>query len=72
MSRVLIKNANLITMDEKFSGDCMIIDNGRILAVGKEEKLILDKVKGADVVDMKGATILPGFIDPHGHFCYGT
>lgn len=68
MSRVLIKNANLITMDEKFSGDCMIIDNGKILAVGKEEKLILDKVKGADVVDMKGATILPGFIDPHGHF----
>lgn len=68
MARTLIKNANIITMDENVSGDCMILEGSRILAVGREEKLIAEKVNGADVVDMKGATIVPGFIDPHGHF----
>lgn len=68
MSRILIKNANIITMDENVAGDCMIINGSRILAVGREEKLIAEKVNGANVVDMKGATIIPGFIDPHGHF----
>lgn len=68
MSRTLIKNANIITMDESVTGDCMILEGSRILAVGREEKLIAEKVSGAEVVDMKGATIVPGFIDPHGHF----
>lgn len=68
MSKKLIKNANIITMDEKVSGDCMIVEDGRILAVGMERKLIAEKVKDADVVDLGGATVVPGFIDPHGHF----
>lgn len=68
MARILIKNANIITMDKKVSGDCMIIEDGRILAVGKERKLIFEKVKDAEIVDMDGAAVVPGFIDPHGHF----
>lgn len=68
MARILIKNADIITMDENVAGDCMVIDKGRILAVGREEKLIAEKVNGAEEVDLKGATIVPGFIDPHGHF----
>ena len=68
MSRILIKNANLITMDENAAGDCMVIENGKILAVGREQKLIAESVSGANVIDMDGACIVPGFIDPHGHF----
>lgn len=68
MPRILIKNANIITMDADVSGDCMVIEDGKILVVGKEKKLIQSSVIGADIVDMDGATVVPGFIDPHGHF----
>lgn len=47
----------------------MAIKNGKILAVGKSEK-ILASYTSTRIIDAKGKFIYPGFIDAHSHF-YG-
>ncbi|MDQ3817303.1 MAG: 5'-deoxyadenosine deaminase [Acidobacteriota bacterium] len=62
---ILIKNASLVTMDEKGSiveGD-LLIRGGRIGGVG-------EALGSADVViDATGCAVLPGFVQTHVHLC---
>ena len=59
---LLIKNANMIDAYESFCGDILIID-GIITEIGKE----INK-EGIDIIDAKGLTLMPSFIDTHAHF----
>ena len=59
---LLIKNANMIDAYEKFKGDILIID-GKINQIGKE----INK-EGIEIIDAKGLTLMPSFIDTHAHF----
>ena len=59
---LLIKNANVIDAYESFYGDILIID-GVITEIGKE----INK-DGIDIIDAKGLTLMPSFIDTHAHF----
>ena len=59
---LLIKNANVIDAYESFYGDILIID-GIITEIGKE----INK-DGIDIIDAKGLTLMPSFIDTHAHF----
>jgi Tol biopolymer transport system component/imidazolonepropionase-like amidohydrolase len=64
---VLLKNARVITMRGKEifeRGDIFIRDN-RIVSVGKSGTL--KGTRGAKVMDMRGKTITPGFVDTHAH-----
>ncbi|MGI9228284.1 MAG: amidohydrolase family protein, partial [Gammaproteobacteria bacterium] len=61
-------NGNILTMDD----DNPVVESlaerdGRILAIG--DRLQVEKVSGNNIRyrDMKNATLLPGFIDSHGH-----
>ncbi len=63
---LLLKNARIITMKGKEvieRGD-ILIENNRIKTVGGR----LRAPKGATVLDMKGKTIVPGYVDTHAHF----
>ncbi|MBI4637958.1 MAG: amidohydrolase family protein [Candidatus Rokubacteria bacterium] len=46
----------------------VILDEGRVVAVGPEAALSLPR--GAEILDAAGRTILPGFIDCHVHATY--
>ena len=59
---LLIKNDNMIDAYESFYGDILIID-GIITEIGKE----INK-EGIDIIDAKGLTLMPSFIDTHAHF----
>lgn len=59
---LLIKNANMIDAYESFCGDILITD-GIITEIGKE----INK-EGIDIIDAKGLTLMPSFIDTHAHF----
>lgn len=59
---LLIKNANMIDAYESFYGDILITD-GIITEIGKE----INK-NGIDIIDAKGLTLMPSFIDTHAHF----
>lgn len=60
-------NGNVITVDKNETvAEAILIEDGKIKAVGtNDEILALDA--DAERVDLNKKTILPGFIDPHGH-----
>jgi predicted amidohydrolase YtcJ len=43
------------------------IRQGRIVAVGTTQAVLAHRGSGTRVVDLRGKTMLPGFIDAHGH-----
>ncbi|MCO6360817.1 amidohydrolase family protein [Roseivirga pacifica] len=63
----LLKGARIITMngDEVIENGDVLIENARIKAVGPSGSL--EVPRKAEVIDMSGKTIVPGFIDTHAH-----
>jgi hypothetical protein len=41
--------------------------DGEIIAVGSEAEVMKHKGEGTKLIDLKGRTMLPGFVDAHGH-----
>ena len=61
---LLIVNANIYTVDAQFSkASQMAVKDGKIVYVGDDCPL-----RAKEVVDMKGRSVYPGFIDGHCHF----
>lgn len=66
--RTLYYNGNVITMNEaQPKAEAILVEDGRIVAVGSSEAL-LEQRATAHLMDLDGATVLPGFIDSHSHF----
>lgn len=64
---VLLKGARLVTMKgaEVIERGDILIQNNRIQAVGKSGSV--KAPKGTQVINLRGKTIVPGFIDTHAH-----
>jgi len=65
---VVLRGAKIITMKGEEvipDGDIVITDN-RIAAVGKRGSVTVPA--GAKIMDVKGATIMPGIVDVHAHW----
>jgi predicted amidohydrolase YtcJ len=62
-------NGTVLTMDAQNSiAEAIVIENDKIVAVGSLRK-VKPYMNGDTVVhDLAGKTLLPGFIDAHGHF----
>jgi hypothetical protein len=65
---LVLRGATLITMngDEIIENADLVIENNRITAVGARGDV--DIPSGAEVMNMNGKTIVPGFVDTHAHF----
>lgn len=57
--------------DEAPHAQAVAVKDGKILAVGDKEEVL--KTKGAEtkLIDLNGKTMLPGFVDAHGHVFMG-
>lgn len=66
---VVYQGGPIITMsgDTPETVDAIAVSNGKITAVGNVEAVNKVAGKRAHHVDLKGHTLLPGFIDAHGH-----
>jgi predicted amidohydrolase YtcJ len=61
-------NANVITVnDAQPSAEAVAIQEGKILAVGDRSTIEALKGPSTQIIDFQGKTVVPGFIDPHGH-----
>ncbi len=67
---IIFKDGNILTMEKsKQKAEALAIKFGRIAQVGNNREV--QKLAGPKtaVVDLKGQTLVPGFIDTHSHFC---
>ena len=46
----------------------LLVENGKIRAIGAPLSLPSETVPGLKTIDAKGALIVPGFVDAHNHF----
>ena len=64
----VIVGSTVLPVDAAFSeAEAVCVRDGRILAVGSEADVRAVAGTDAEVIDRPGATILPGFIEPHAH-----
>ncbi len=62
---IVFKGANIITVTgQTFSGGTMVVQNGKIIAVGAAN---IATPANATIVDAAGKTIMPGIVDTHSH-----
>lgn len=64
---------NIITMDIATpSAEAVAVKDGNILAVGSYAEISQYVGPATNSIDLKGDTLLPGFIDPHSHFSHAA
>ena len=61
--KTIYTNGTIITMDEN-QGNALVEENGRIISVGEYDDLYQEDML---VIDLKGHTLMPSFIDAHSH-----
>lgn len=62
----------VITIDDaKPRAEAVAVKDGRILAVGATDEVMAHKGPSTKMVDLDGRTMVPGFVDPHGHIVLG-
>lgn len=63
----LYYNGEILTMEREETAEAVLVEDGRIAAVGEREKL--ERMAPEAVKrDLNGHTLMPAFIDPHSHF----
>ncbi len=59
---------DIVTVNELQPGaEALAIRKGRIIAVGYRDEVMKFQGKNTVINDLQGKSLLPGFIDPHGH-----
>ena len=68
MSDMIFYNGDIITMDDiNKSCEAIFVRDGKILKVGSSSEVMNLRTNDTEVIDLKGKTLMPGFIDPHSH-----
>ena len=64
----LFSGGKVITVDSRFTiSEAVLVANNRIVAVGKGDDVSSLAPTGTRRIDLDGRTLMPGFIDTHGH-----
>ena len=66
--QILFYGGTILTVDKEFSEvEAIVIEDKRIIATGGFDDMAAQFGKTANLNDLQGHTMLPGFIDPHAH-----
>ena len=61
-------NGNVVTVDpDKSIVESFAVKDGKFLMVGSDDHVLKSRCKTTEVIDLKGRTVLPAFIDCHNH-----
>ena len=65
---LIVTNGNILTQDDSLPrASAFAVKDGHFVAVGSEDDIRELGAAGTEIVDVEGATVLPGFIDAHSH-----
>lgn len=68
MKKNIYFNGDIITVNANNDiVQAILIEDGLIKAVGKNEEILKLAHKNTEKIDLRGNTMIPGLIDPHGH-----
>ncbi|MFO7664970.1 MAG: amidohydrolase family protein, partial [Chloroflexota bacterium] len=68
-AEVIYFGGPIITMDDdRREVEAIAVAGGRIIATGQKEYVMRTKTNDTRLVDLAGKTLMPSFIDSHGHF----
>ncbi|HEY5647380.1 MAG TPA: amidohydrolase, partial [Pseudomonadales bacterium] len=63
---LIVTNGRILTLDDANRlADTLVVDDGRIVAVG--DARLADRYRADTTIDMRGQTVMPGFVDSHIH-----
>jgi predicted amidohydrolase YtcJ len=67
-TQTLFHGGTILTVDEAFSEvEALVVEDKVIVATGNLEDMKKEYGKSAELIDLQGRVMLPGFIDPHSH-----
>ncbi len=67
-AETLFAHGNIYTLDpHRPRAEALAVSQGRILAVGSRAEIERYRDPATEVIDLEGATVLPGLIDAHAH-----
>lgn len=65
---LILHHGRIVTIDKNFSIEQAIaVEKNRILSVGPNEAILKLRGDETEVIDLKGAMVLPGLMDSHAH-----
>ena len=68
MKKIIYCNGTILTVNEDMpTVEAVLVEDGIIKKVGTKEEILSLKDDETEIFDLEGNTMLPGFIDPHGH-----
>ncbi len=68
MTDLILHNANVDTLDDaRPHANALAVRGERIAHVGDDEAVLASATPNTTIVDLKGATVLPGLVDAHCH-----
>lgn len=67
---IYIKNANIFTEEDMYANGSLLLENGKIKAIHKQE--LSDLPNDVHTIDGTGLNVIPGFIDGHIHGANGA
>ena len=71
-AEIIYYGGNIITInDAQPRTEAVAVKDGKILTVGSMKEVLDSKGSDTQMVDLKGSTMLPGFVDAHGHVMGG-
>lgn len=69
----LFHGGTILTVDKEFSEvEAVVIQQNKIIAIGDYKSLNDEYGSRSEQIDLKGSTMLPGFIDAHAHVVSGA
>lgn len=70
---LILYGGDVVTLDPAGTvAEAVWVRDGRIEAVGTREEVMRHATKMTEVVDLQGAALLPGFVEPHLHLDFVT
>lgn len=67
-AQAIYLGGDIITVNDAApTAEAIAVTNGRILAVGDEAEILKLKNGNTKIINLNGNTLIPGFIDGHGH-----
>ena len=72
-AQLIYFGGTIVTMDDdRPEVEAVAVADGQIIATGQEDYVMRTKTDTTVLVDLQGKTLMPAFIDSHGHFMNAT